>query len=530
MNFYYLNTNQDTIGPVTEDDLPLLYEKGEVNEETLVAVEGGDEWFPLKTIIETVEETPAVVSPPPSDPMPMAAATGPMATRATRQNTTAAPQLRRAQPPTPSMPRQPNQGWYRPNVSPVIDPTRMPGIGRLGFFGVNTGVTLLILIMLLLLFGGAFLSAMNKSEEGMWGFIIGLIATYAFGFFGAQVVFIISCFHRAKNIGWSPWLTVVACILLFPINGFIGMILQTMPTGYVHTRKLDATAKVLGTLFISFILVSTLFVLWVMRDASRPVWPGRDEHVTQLTRTGPSPQPYENEDPPEGVQVVTYPSGDLQLKAWYAKPNKPGKQPALVYFHGGYAFGVEDFEVVESFIDAGFAVMTPMLRGENGNPGAHEHYYGERDDAEAAIRWMKLQPEVDPNRVVTFGHSAGGVLSAMVSLRKENDVLLTGSSGGMYEWRIFKEVPEEELPFDPSNWLECRLRSPAEHAGFIQIPHVAYIGNQDRPVIKGGEIARRAAERTQAPLTIVSLNGDHNESLAPAVEAFLTLAKSKTGL
>ena len=530
MNFYYLNANQETVGPVTEDDLPLLYEEGEVNEETPVAVEGGDEWFPLKTIIETEEDAPPANSAPAAAQAPMATASVAKVTQAVSQQSAAVPQLRRVQPQTHSTTRPPTQGWYRPNVTHVIDPSRMPGIGRLTFFGVNVGVSLLILVMLLLMAGRAFYSAMRESQEITYGFLIGMFATYAFGLLGAQVVFIISCYYRAKNIGWHAWLTVLACIILFPLNSFIGMVLQMMPTGYVHTRKLDATGKVLGNLFLSITVAATLFVAWILWDASRPVWPERDSYVTQLTQSGPSPQPYENEDPPEGVQAITYPSGDLQLKAWYAKPTKPGKQPALIYFHGGYAFGSDDFAVVESFIDAGFAVMTPMLRGENGNPGAHEHYYGERDDAEAAILWAKQQPEVDPNRVITFGHSAGGVMSAMVSFRLENAVLLTGSVGGLYDWSIFREVSKEEVPFSLSNRLECRLRAPAEHAGYIQIPHIAYIGDDDELAVRGAKVAKHAAAKTEAPLTIVNLKGDHSESLEPAVEAFLTLAKSKTGL
>lgn len=532
MNFYYLNANQETVGPVTEDDLPLLYENNHVDEETLVAFEGGDEWFPLKTIIE-VEAAPSLAGPKPdvaphlqnSAPTP-----APVARRATAPSSPAAARVQRPSATRNPLPQQRQAGVYRPAVVPVFDPSRMLGIGRLAYLGINLGAGVLLLVVLTLLAGGALLSSSNQNREGAMGFIIGFVITYGAGLFCLLFVFIATSYYRAKNIGWSPWLTALACLLLFPLNFFIGMLLQCMPTGYKFTRKLDATAKVLGSFFILVTLAITGLVAASFWQTSRPVWPDRDTHVTQLTKHGPSPQPYENEEPPEGVQVVTYPSGNLQLKAWFAKSRNPGKQPTLIYYHGGFAFGADDFEVVRSFLDAGFAVMTPMLRGENGNPGDHEHFYGERDDAEAAILWAKQQPEVDPNRIITFGHSAGGVMSAMVSFRLENAVLLTGSVGGLYDWSIFREVSKEEVPFSLSNRLECRLRAPAEHAGYIQIPHIAYIGDDDELAVRGAKVAKHAAAKTEAPLTIVNLKGDHSESLEPAVEAFLTLAKSKTGL
>ena len=141
---------------------------------------------------------------------------------------------------------------------------------------------------------------------------------------------------------------------------------------------------------------------------------------TRLIRNGPTPQPYKLQSPSPGVREVTYPSGPLALKAWVAFPegvSASAKVPAVVFFHGGYAFGAGDFEDARPFLQAGFAVMCPMLRGEDGNPGDFEMLLGEVDDASAAITWMASQPGVDPSHIYTFGHSAGGIISALLSLR-----------------------------------------------------------------------------------------------------------------
>jgi acetyl esterase/lipase len=162
----------------------------------------------------------------------------------------------------------------------------------------------------------------------------------------------------------------------------------------------------------------------------------RRSFKTKLTKTGPAPQEFERETPPAGVRQVSYQSGNLQLAAWFAVP--PGKEnsksPVCVFFHGGHAFGAGDFEVCRPLLNAGFAVMTPMLRGENGNPGSFELFFGELDDAVGAVRWVAQQPEIDATKIFTFGHSIGGGVSALVSLAERDvPVLLSGSSGGLYD-------------------------------------------------------------------------------------------------
>ena len=88
-------------------------------------------------------------------------------------------------------------------------------------------------------------------------------------------------------------------------------------------------------------------------DLERPYIARRHAHETKLTATGPSPGKYADYEPPRGVVSVTYPSGELQLKAWYALPlgtSGMHNAPALVYFHGDFAFGPDDFEVVRPFV------------------------------------------------------------------------------------------------------------------------------------------------------------------------------------
>ncbi len=279
----------------------------------------------------------------------------------------------------------------------------------------------------------------------------------------------------------------------------------------------------------SWIIVITaavlLFVVNQWRSSSpvaldKPFLELRATHVTKLTTKGPSPQRYENEALPPGVREVRYPSGDLTLKAWYAVPRSPGRHPALVFYHGGFAFGMEDLDALVPFYKANFVILCPSLRGENGNPGNHEMFYGELDDARAAIRWAAQQPEVDPDHIYTFGHSAGGVLSALLSLYPDCGARLTGSAGGLYDETLFSFRPG--VPFNTRDSLECQLRILPPHASQIKRPHIAYVGDGDTPVLHGVPRAESEARKTNAPLTVVKVRGDHGSSLDPAVSLFLS--------
>lgn len=254
--------------------------------------------------------------------------------------------------------------------------------------------------------------------------------------------------------------------------------------------------------------------------ASRTFAERRAALTTRLLKHGPSPQAFAPEDPPPGVEAVRYPSGALELGAWFARPAGAApatRLPVLVYFHGGYAFDGSDFEVARPFLDAGFAVMTPTLRGENGNPGDHEFFYGELDDARAAVAWVRARPDIDAERVFTFGHSAGGVLSAMLAFYPASGVRLSGSAAGLYS----TEILAGREPFDTANPEESALRVPAPNADQFRTPHIAYVGDHDAMVLKGAPLAFALARRAGAPLTIEAIPGDHRQMLEPAVRRYL---------
>jgi dienelactone hydrolase len=259
----------------------------------------------------------------------------------------------------------------------------------------------------------------------------------------------------------------------------------------------------------------------------QPFLARRAAHETKLSQRGPSPGSWEEHDPPPGVARITYPSGELDLAAWYATPLGAASRsaPALVYFHGDFAFGPDDFEVVRPFVDAGFVVMTPMLRGENGNPGDFELLWGEVDDARAAVEWVAAQGVVDRSRIYAFGHSIGGGVAAMLSLFPELPLRATASCGGIYVPATFGRWAQSEgngelVRFDPEDPDETELRVLGPNIEWMIHPHVAYVGDEDPWFSRNSAGLERRAWELGKPFEVVEVPGDHMGSLLPALAAF----------
>jgi acetyl esterase/lipase len=215
------------------------------------------------------------------------------------------------------------------------------------------------------------------------------------------------------------------------------------------------------------------------------------------------------------VREVRYRSGDLDLRAWLrVPPSGPAKAPAVVYFHGGYAYGNDDMKDALP-LGAGRVLLCPTVRGENGNAGSYEMFFSEVDDARAAVRWLAEQPFVDPARIYTFGHSAGGILSALLSLYDDVPVKHGGSAGGLYDGRLFEDP--ETVPFDTRDPEEARMRVLVGNIRWMRRRHYGYCGAGDK--LQAVEEARREAGASSL-LTVNVLPGDHFTSLAQAVEEY----------
>src|SRR5258708_19656097 len=95
---------------------------------------------------------------------------------------------------------------------------------------------------------------------------------------------------------------------------------------------------------------------------------------------------------------MAFPSAAVRLGLWLKRPSQKDthKYPAVLFLHGGFCFDLSDWQETEAFREAGFIVMLPNRRGENGQPGNFTMFYDEVEDFISAAEYLPTQPHITP--------------------------------------------------------------------------------------------------------------------------------------
>ncbi|MCI0455811.1 MAG: SUMF1/EgtB/PvdO family nonheme iron enzyme [Gemmataceae bacterium] len=235
----------------------------------------------------------------------------------------------------------------------------------------------------------------------------------------------------------------------------------------------------------------------------------RGRFQTKLLRKGPSPQSWSPLKPPAGVTEIEYPSGELRLKAWVNRPaDESHKHPAVLYLHGGFAFDRSDWDQPKLYRDAGFVVLTPILRAENGQPGAFSYFYDELEDVLAAAEYLSKQPYVDTNRLFVAGHSVGGTMTLLAALASPRFRAAASFDGACYRPEFITRA--KTMPFDSSDPREIQVRSPMAYASSFKCPLRLYHGTESADFFRLMSLHTAAlAKRRGIDIEAVEVEGNH---------------------
>lgn len=98
------------------------------------------------------------------------------------------------------------------------------------------------------------------------------------------------------------------------------------------------------------------------------------------------------------------------LIGYLARPDMPGRHPAVVVLHGCGGFGTSYPVVADVLKSYGYvALALDSLGGANACTGGGLGSVAEAFDAYAALDWLGRQNFVDPDRVALLGFSMGGI-------------------------------------------------------------------------------------------------------------------------
>jgi dipeptidyl aminopeptidase/acylaminoacyl peptidase len=236
----------------------------------------------------------------------------------------------------------------------------------------------------------------------------------------------------------------------------------------------------------------------------------RSAFRTRLVLRGPAPQPpHSMPSAPPGVREIDYPSGDLRLRAWIGlPPGAPERAPVVIFLHGGFAFSNEDYDMARPFLEAGYAVVMPSVRGENGQAGIFSMFFDEVSDVLAVTDYVRSQRWADPQHIYVAGHSAGGTLAMLAALASPHYRAVAPFSGSPDQLVLANSLPNI-VPFDRNNPAEYEMRSPLSYATSFKAPARLLHGRREEFYRSNTRLTAALARDAGKNVEAVEVAGDH---------------------
>ncbi|MGF9693018.1 prolyl oligopeptidase family serine peptidase [Rhizobium sp. 0TCS1.26] len=245
----------------------------------------------------------------------------------------------------------------------------------------------------------------------------------------------------------------------------------------------------------------------------------RRRFSTHLVKFGPSPEVSPPLGEVSGGKRVRYPGGpdgSIELIAWVSDQEPSAKpKPAVLFLHGGNATGEGHWQLVRPYAEAGFIVMLPSFRGENGQAGNYSGFYDETSDALAAAAYLEKLPGVDSQRLFLAGHSNGGTLSLLSAMTRHFRAAVP-ISAGVSAWRYFGRY-EKEIRFDAADPRELVMRSSVCFGRSLKCPTLLLRGSEERPFDANDQLLIERARSAGVSIDHRLLPGNHNGVVPGAV-------------
>jgi len=223
------------------------------------------------------------------------------------------------------------------------------------------------------------------------------------------------------------------------------------------------------------------------------VWELEKERLIQVTHSSRAGIPQESFTEP---QLVRYTSFDgRKIPAFLYFPRKTGRFPVIVHIHGGPEAQERVWfdPIFQYFLNRGYAVFAPNVRGSTGYGKAYTHL----DDVELredsvkdiayGVEYLKTIDQVNPEKIAVMGGSYGGYMVLAALTRYPNlwtagvDIVgianfktfLKNTGAYRRKWRI----AEYGDPQRDSELLE--KISPINHVDKIKAPLMVIQGAND---------------------------------------------------
>lgn len=159
-------------------------------------------------------------------------------------------------------------------------------------------------------------------------------------------------------------------------------------------------------------------------------------------------------------QLVTFPSGNLELRGFIFKPEGDGPFPAVLYNHGSERRPGAKPEIGNFFSSNGYVLFVPHRRGQGRSPGGYimdalgsasgtqrgrlmvSLLEQQQADVAAALEFLKGLPYVDAKNIAVAGCSFGGIQTVLAAEKELGLLAAIPFAAAAQTWSGSTEIQE----------------------------------------------------------------------------------------
>lgn len=209
---------------------------------------------------------------------------------------------------------------------------------------------------------------------------------------------------------------------------------------------------------------------------------------------------------PSSIQVewedVYFTTGDgVRLNGWYLPHDD--SEYVVIFSHGNAGNISRRLHFLEMMNASGISVFIYDYRGFGKSEGTPDEK-GLYKDIEAAWEYLTMERSYDPSRIILFGRSLGGSVSAYLAQHVQPAGLVLESA-----FTTLEDVASEAYPIVPSRLVRSvypTVRYLSQTSSAVMIMH----SREDRLI--GFHHGRELYEQAPDPKIFVELRGGHNNN------------------